>query len=331
MNTIQLAVRSVVPARHKNVSKGWISFNAPCCVHNGDSRDTKSRGGFNFGVDGSVVYHCFNCGFKAGWSPGKHFNTKMRKLCGWLGMPEEFILVLVFEAMKGLELAESGEYIEKLPISFVPRELPENVNIVDELIRGNEDPNLIEVATYIEGRGFRLEDFDWRWSNTEGMERRVIIPYTFQKQIVGYTARHVDPLQKKHKYIQHVGPDYVFGLDSQNFENDVVVVLEGVFDAIAVDGLAVLTNEISENKAKLIDDLGKYVIVVPDLDKAGGTMIDHALNYGWGVSFPEWEEGIKDAADAVQKYGKLYTLRSIFAGKHTSTLKIELARKKYGI
>lgn len=318
-----------MPPRHKNVSKGWISFNAPCCVHNGESKDTKSRGGFNFGpADGSIVYHCFNCGFKAGWSPGKHFNTKMRKLCSWLGMPEEFILVLVFEAMRGLEQVQPGEYIEKAPVTFEPRDMPDNVRIVDALINGDEDPNMIEVASYIEDRGFSLEDFDWRWSNTEGYERRVLIPYTFQKKVIGYTARSIDDI-KKHKYIQHVGADYVFGLDQQAFDNDFVVVVEGVFDAIAIKGCAVLTNEISEQKAKLIDDLGKEVIVVPDYDKAGGVMIDHALRYNWSVSFPEWE--VKDAADAMQRYGKLYTLRSIIAGKHKNKLKIELLRKRYGI
>lgn len=319
-----------MPPRHRNVSKGWVSFNAPCCVHNGESRDTKSRGGFNLGPDGSVVYHCFNCGYTAGWSPGKHFNMKLRKLCEWLGMPEELILVLVFEAMRDLEQIVPGEYVEKAPVTFEPRELPDNVRIVDALISGNEDPNMIEVASYIEDRGFSLEDFDWRWSNTEGYERRVLIPYTFRKQIIGYTARSIDDI-KKHKYIQHVGTDYVFGLDQQHFDNEFVIVLEGVFDAIAIDGCAVLTNEISEDKAKLIDDLGKEVIVVPDLDKAGGTMVNHALRYNWSVSFPEWETDIKDAADARKRYGKLYTLRSILAGKHKNKLKIELLRKKYGI
>lgn len=204
------------------------------------------------------------------------------------------------------------------------------MRIVDALISGNEDPNMIEVASYIEDRGFGLEDFDWRWSNTEGYERRVLIPYTFRKKIIGYTARSIDDI-KKHKYIQHVGADYVFGLDQQDFDNEFVIVLEGVFDAIAIDGCAVLTNEISEQKARLIDDLGKEVIVVPDLDKAGGTMINHALRYNWSVSFPDWEADVKDAADARRKYGKLYTLRSILAGKHKNKLKIELLRKKYGI
>lgn len=330
MNTIQQAIKGVIPPKHKPASKGWISFNAPCCIYNGDSRDTKARGGLNLGVDGSVVYHCFNCGFKAGWTPGRHFNMKLRKLCAWFGMPEEQILILVFEAMRGLEQLVPGEYVEKTPITFTPKELPKNQKIVSALLNGNEDPNLIDVASYVQDRGFSLNDFDWRWSNTDGLQRRVLIPYTFQKKVVGYTARSIDVV-KKHKYIQQIDSDFVFGLDQQAFDNEFVVVLEGVLDAIAVNGCAVLTNEISENKAKLIDDLGKEVIIVPDLDKAGGTMIDHALRYNWSVSFPEWESNIKDAADARRKYGKLYTLRSILAGKHKNKLKIELLRKQYGI
>lgn len=56
MNSIQEAIKTVIPLKHKNASKGWISFNAPCCSHNGETPDTRGRGGLLFDRDG-IVYH----------------------------------------------------------------------------------------------------------------------------------------------------------------------------------------------------------------------------------------------------------------------------------
>ena len=78
----------------------------------------------------------------------------------------------------------------------------------------------------------------------------------------------------------------------------------------------------------MIDSLGKDVIVVPDQDNAGSKVIDTAIEYGWSVAFPDWEDNIKDVSDAVDKYGKLYTLWSIINSAQQSKIKIELMRKK---
>ena len=36
---------SYIPQKRKHTSSGWISFNAPCCVHQGESQDKRLRGG----------------------------------------------------------------------------------------------------------------------------------------------------------------------------------------------------------------------------------------------------------------------------------------------
>ena len=50
--------------------------------------------------------------------------------------------------------------------------------------------------------------------------------------------------------------------------------------------------------------------------------------YGWSVSYPVWHETCKDVNEAVVKYGKLFVLKAILAGKEISRLKIELKKKK---
>jgi hypothetical protein len=58
-------------------------------------------------------------------------------------------------------------------------------------------------------------------------------------------------------------------------------------------------------------------------------LIDRAIEAGWTVSFPVWQETCKDINEAVIKYGKLFVMKSILNAKQTSKLKIELYRKKY--
>jgi DNA primase len=120
----------------------------------------------------------------------------------------------------------------------------------------------------------------------------------------------------------------VFGTDLQKPEWDIVFVVEGVFDAIAINGLAILHGDVSEKQVDLIKGLDKRVIVVPDRDKAGGKLITRAIELGWAVSFPDWDSDIKDANDAVHRYGKLATIISIVDSVETSKIKIELRRKK---
>ena len=107
-----------------------------------------------------------------------------------------------------------------------------------------------------------------------------------------------------------------------------VIVVEGPFDAMAIDGVAVLGNEISEVQADVIDSLGREVIVVPDNDRAGHSLVSQAIEYGWSVSFPIWHEDCKDVGEAVIKYGKLFVLKAILDAKESTKLKIELKKKK---
>ena len=120
----------------------------------------------------------------------------------------------------------------------------------------------------------------------------------------------------------------MFNTDRQLPNAKFVIVCEGPMDAMAVDGVAVLSNECSEQQADIIDSLGREVIVVPDCDRAGIKLIDAAIEYGWHVSFPIWQETCKDVSEAVDKYGKLFTIKSILAGRETSKLKIKLLSKR---
>ena len=129
------------------------------------------------------------------------------------------------------------------------------------------------------------------------------------------------------KYISHSQPGYVFGTDLQHSSWQHVLVMEGLFDALSISGLAVMHADISDAQARLIRNLGRDVTVVPDQDSAGMALVDRAIELGWAVSMPDWE-GCKDVNDAVIKYGRLATLLTIMRSRETSRVKIELRKKQ---
>ena len=154
----------------------------------------------------------------------------------------------------------------------------------------------------------------------------IVIPFTHDNQVVGHTTRFLDDRQPR--YIQDIQPGYVFGTDLQGANWQLAIVVEGVFDALSINGLAVLHAEINEAQARLIRSLGRDVVVVPDQDEAGMKLVDRAVELGWAVSMPDWPEGVKDVNDAVIRWGKLATLITIMQSKETSKIKIELRKKQ---
>jgi DNA primase len=122
-------------------------------------------------------------------------------------------------------------------------------------------------------------------------------------------------------------PGYVFGTDLQHPNWQLVIVTEGIFDALSISGLALMHNEVSDAQARLIRSLGKEIVVVPDQDRPGMELVNRAIELGWSVSIPAWE-GCKDVNDAVKKYGRLATLLTIMQVRETSRIKIEMRRKQ---
>ena len=322
-----------------NSSSGWISGNAVCCTHNGESADTRGRGGFIVNKDSAVSYSCFNCNFRASYTPGRHLTYKFRKLLAWLGADENTVKRLVIDAIRIRELVAPEQIVEvaeQEEINFKARPLPEEAQTFHALSNFytlNNDRNVPNEfhnsVLYVASRKIDLSKYEFYWTpeTQYNLHRRVIIPFTWRNQIIGYTARAVDE-NVKPKYHNSHEPNYVFNVDRQLRDAKFVIVVEGPFDAMAVDGVAILGNECHEQQADIIDSLGREVIVVPDADKAGIKLIDAALEYGWSVSFPVWQETHKDVASAVEAYGKLFVIKSILEAKQTNKLKIELYKKK---
>lgn len=324
MNLIQAAIQAVLPPKRKMTPSGWESFNAVCCNHRGQSRDTRKRGGIMFKNDG-VQYHCFNCNFKAGWVPGKLLSKNTRNLMAWLGISDIDIKKLALEAIKHKDEQVLGS--KTLNFDLEPRQLPQECKSFEEWVHeGCEDPEFINVVEYILARGMKLDWYKWMWSAENGYRDRVVLPFFHAGTVVGYTGRKIT--DGNPKYLTSAQPGYVFNLDNQTDDRQFVIVVEGQFDAIAVDGVAIMHNDPNETQIARINALGREVIVVPDNDKPGCVLIDKAISSGWSVSLPDWGPDVKDVADAVKKFGRIYTLFTILKYREHNQIKITMLKKK---
>ena len=321
--------RSLLPPRAKSSPSGWTSFNAPCCQHRGHKPDTKKRAGVRF--ETGIVYNCFNCKFSTGWQPGSPIGEKMKALLRWMGADDDKIKEMSFEALK----TESPDYIAKpveTKIEFNEKALPEGAlslmewsKLIEDNLELSED--FVKVLTYLINRGYANPfEHDFYWSPTPGLRDRIIIPFRWENKIVGNTARKIRVGAPK--YLSDQPAHYVFNFDKQTEDQKYIFVCEGPFDAYAVDGVGLLTNEISPEQARIINSLGVTVIVIPDQDKAGLELIDQAVEYRWGVAFPNWGDNIKDCADAVKSYGKLFVTVDAIQTAQYGAIKISVAKHK---
>jgi len=328
MSVVNETVLTYLPSKRKQTPSGWLSFNAPCCHHNGHSADTRGRGGLISNPDGGVSYHCFNCGFKASWQPGRNFSHKMRKLLQWTGAPDDIINKVALEVMRENEGVEAQTRIAELP-TFNTVPLPDDAVPISKVVDSNEiSEHLYKVLEYMASRNLNLDDTDYYWSPSLGYRDRLIIPFYYEGRVVGWTGRSI-LADKKPKYLTEVQPGFVYGLDEQGYNKVFAIVCEGQLDAIHVEGCALGGSEISDQQAMLLNRLQKDIIIIPDRDKAGSKLVERAIELGYSVSMPDWAEDINDIGDAVQRYGRLYTLHSIAMHADESPLKIRLRAKKW--
>jgi hypothetical protein len=238
-----------------------------------------------------------------------------------MGVPDAEIDMLNLESLRHRSIHGIAEDRQRTfdilaNIKFEEQELPP----LTELLT---DDN--EIRKYLRCRQVPDDYPALIFKNHQNHRPAVIIPFTHHNRVVGHTERYLD--NRKPKYISSSQPGYVFGTDLQHADWSNVIVVEGIFDALCIGGLAVMHSTISDEQARLIRSLGKEITVVPDQDIAGMELVDRAVELGWAVSMPPWPDDIKDVNDSVVRYGRLATVLTIFENRETSRIKIELRKK----
>jgi hypothetical protein len=327
MGLITDTIQTYLPAKRKKTPSGWISFNAVCCD------DDRNRGGFITYADDGMTYHCFNCQFKASWQPGRLFSKKIRQFMRHLHMPDDVINQLALEAIRQNEGGQ--QEIRSIIPTFAERALPMDAKSLEEWstwieLQGweNTEQSLIDVFCYLRNiRGLDPYAYPYYYTNKVGFKNRVVVPFMYQGKVVGWTARATN--DGKPKYLSEQQPGYVFNLDHQTPDREFVIVMEGPFDALSIDGCAILGAEINDSQNWLLRQLHREIILVPDRDEGGFNTVERAIELGWSVSMPSWPPGIKDVNDALNKLGRLATLYLITSARESTELKIRLRAKKW--
>lgn len=327
----------------KTTPSGWISGNAPCCVHRGEAADTRSRGGLKIGSDKSVTFNCFNCKYHASWKPGRVLSEKMKEFLKWLGVPNEEIKQTAFWIWLQKENVVSEKTATKTiwyP-NFETKELPEGARSFAWWAENAPDnKNFNDAMRYLIQRDPKLLDkYEYYFSDEPNTydkpapaHRSVIIPFYYQGQIVGWSARKID--KSKQRYMSDTPLNYLFNADVLSRKRKFILLVEGVFDAINLDCIGVLGSTLSREQIDWINAVDVPKIVVPDRNKAGKNLIDVAIKQGWGVSMPMnsgphkvWDSDITDVSDAVARYGLLYTMRTIMDTIMVDPLEIEVRKR----
>lgn len=316
-------ILQLIPGKKKLSQSGWQSFNAVCCHHRGHTPDKRGRGGIKFADVNNWSYHCFNCGFKSGFTLGKSITRNTRQLLNYLGLDKEQIDRYSFESLQHKDLLDFTKFKkDKKKVKFKEMVLPDA-----ELININ-NPHHLPFIEYLNKRKISIKDYPFMCTPDEKgrQANRVIIPFTYEHKIVGHTSRYLD--DRKPKFISEQQNGYLFGVDLQKPDWQVCIVTEGIFDALSINGCALTTNAINDQQAEILKNLNRKIIVVPDQDKSGINVINRALDLGFYISMPNWDVDVKDVNDAVIKYGKLSTLLSILQSATNSKIKTELKRKQ---
>ncbi len=306
-----------LPIRTSKTPSGWNTMDCPMCS------DKRKRGGL-ITTGAKISYNCFNCGYTTGWEPNPTLGKKYKDLATILGADQQEIHKVTIDLLKyaeDLETESATDYVYNLQ-KFKTETMPDTATIVDDL------PDEHAVKQYAIKRGL-LGLYPLLYFEDKLYKQRLVVPFTYNNELVGWTGRHISPPDKQTpKYLHKMQPGYVFNIDRfADSKREIVIVTEGVFDAILVDGIAIQGNSVGPEQAHLIEKLGKRIIVCPDRDKAGIELMLQAAELGWEVSFPPWHVDVKDAADAVQHYGRLATVSSIIKHATDNKLKIEVKAK----
>jgi hypothetical protein len=327
-----------LPQKRKTSPRGWLMFNAPCCSHRGHKHDTRMRGNMLILPDGHIAYNCYNCGFKTVFD-NVNISRNFENLMDWMGIPTEDIRRVKLEVLQnkldGVTAVSDHNELNFLR-EFKEVALPENARPIQVVM---EDDELAEqfgmCVDYLANRGAAVGecwDYHWTPSTKWNLDQRIIIPFYYRDKIVGWTARYAGtpPSGTPRYYNSDLQPGYLFNCDAiTRGTRKYIILVEGPFDAIAIDGVAALGSKLSKQQLSWLTSTNREIIVLPDRQRNNQGLIDIALDQGWQVSFPDWEDDVKDAADASCRYGKLFTLRTIIESRTNSALQIGTKRKMF--
>lgn len=317
MSNFEDTIRSYVNFSHGVSGQGW---NTTYCEYCGDGKRTKGpRAGWMFTDNGNTAfYHCFNCGCNENFSINREakFSKNMTKVLDSFGIPKnEYMLFLLNNSKEEVKktIASHYKYIE-IPdyISPIKDSNSECIPDIKKFIKLKYGLSINSYGYYY-GTGTTNSDDKLEISLAKAMKGRIVIPFYHRGKLIYYQARDITEKSNK-KYLMPNIPksNIIFNVDLlSTYDNYPLYVTEGVFDAIHLNGAAVLGNELSSQQIDLLSKSKKRKILVPDFGGDSNKLAEQFVEQGWEIAIPEFSKQCKDVSESVVKYGKLFTAYDI--------------------
>ena len=341
MDILQETILRYIPSGSRHTSK-CIEMNCPCCVSMGESRpDSRQRGGL-FLSPFSIGYNCFNCGFKFRQDSNKPLSKNAKLFLEEIGTSRNEIRKIMFIYRKNID--EEQKLVTRLfdkpkvvkpDFNFVPCELPRGTMLLRDAINDidSEDHPAFSVFEYAHERGISDNTtLLWSSSTENKLNEYLIIPFIYEGMIVGYQARYTgnDPQILKYKRFINNNPNtgkYLYGIEHIFSDKKYIIINESLIDSYLYQGIGLMSHNISKNQIDIINSFKGEKILVPDFGKGGLDLIDVAIDNGWMVYFPFWDDG-RDLGEATEQYGRIFLLNHILTTSVKSTSSIRLRKKQ---
>lgn len=304
-------------------SKGWSRCYCEVC---GDGARKKGpRGGWAFDGD-MAFYHCFNCGIDANFDPNRDhpFSKEMRRVLDAFGIPQKEYNAIAF-ANKLTNRGADAKKPEHKHLAIQYHEIPDHfyplvdapltnvvANEARKFLREKYALTQNDYPFYL-STGKSTDDDIRNVAHVKGLAGRIIIPFFKNGKMIYYQGRALDSKAAK-KYLNMEVPktNIIFNVDQlyRNMDRPLYI-FEGAFDAMHVNGVAVLENNVTSNQIELLNKSPRQKIVVPDRKSDSKKLVNIAIEQGWGVAIPEIGSGCKDLCEGIVKFGKLHVLNSL--------------------
>ncbi len=302
-------------------NKGWQAVRCHVC---NDHTRKGLRGAFKF-ESGIVNYKCWNCNHASRYDPevNEYYSKNMITTLDAFGIPENEYKEIIINTPAWINGPKNKDTTREQPKSIEPTilEIPKFFYYLKD---AKPSDDLAELAIdYLQSRDIdhtkypymlARETTDWKLHKWLG---RVIIPIYKNNKLVYYIGRALYDAVKKYETPAISKENILYGFDKifDYQDKTPLLVVEGYFDAVAIDGIGLLGNIITEGQRQWLNRSPREKIYIPDRFGNGMRAANQALDNGWSISTPDIGSDPKDMDDAVKKYGKLYIMKTILEHK----------------
>jgi len=267
--------------------------------------DYKKRGAFIFKQD-KIGYNCFNCGAKAEYSESAGDMSKnFRKILNSFGITDadiDGVVNSVFFNKKEKEVI-SVETLNQIDTKTPAIELPPG-----SFALGSETNIEYQqvIADYLIKRGVSITKYKFYCNTSPKFFSKVIIPFYRGGNLIFWQARDVTGGNSRYDNATVKRDAVMFNFDKLYVGDGPLYIVEGVFDAMSIDGVALIGSTITEAKLKLLTQTNRRLIFVIDKDKPGRKLAEAALEGGFDITFAPGDR-TDDVNRCIKKYGKAWT------------------------